>query len=118
MSMSVPSGDTVRMKGDAAQGLRGSCTELWPVLYTGSSVHSRRPEREATTQAATTPKRPPAEPKVRAPLVPAACVALAELEPLALEFDGEVALPLAAELERVAVGAAWAVKVDTLREIR
>ena len=50
---------------------------------------------------------PPVEAVVRAPLAPpAALVALAELEPLTLEFEGDVALPLAAELERVAVGAA------------
>ena len=52
-----------------------------------------------------TPKTPPVEEALeRAPLVPEA-LGLLELElPLALEFEGDVALPLAAELEMVAVG--------------
>ncbi len=89
------------------------------MLFIGSRApfHNRRLEREATAQAAIMPKTPPAEAAARALLAPAACVALAELEPLAPELDGEVALPLAAELDRVAVGAAWAVKVNILREI-
>ena len=53
-----------------------------------------------------TPKTPPVEEALeRAPLLLEVALELLELElPLALEFEGDVALPLAAELEMVAVG--------------
>ena len=87
--------------------------------FHGQLPHRRRPEREATAQAAITPRTPPVETEESAPLAPpAAFVALAELEPLAVEFEGEVALPLAAELVRVAVGAACAVPVNVRRKFR
>ena len=73
--------------------------------FGATSSYRRRAERDATAHAAMTPKTPPMEALGRAPLVPVDGLELLELElPLALEFEGDVALPLAAELEMVAVG--------------
>ena len=100
---------------DAAQGLerrrrvapRGGHGSLGMLSRFGAtSSYRRRAERDATAHAAMTPKTPPVEEALeRAPLVPEFALGLLELElPLALEFEGDVALPLAAELEMVAVG--------------